>query len=209
MKDLSLSSMHTDPTVFHGRRGCQGLISRQATGIIVGLMSDVLVNIYKTRMESPDCHPGSTSFNMFISIEDDISDLLPYLNAELRGELDYRHKDRILLWTGNGKRHAFRSHEIAVSPFQDDENAEGYAADLVARMNDIWRRRADLAPSEKGVDPLPTAMDIWKLLPRTNCKKCGFPTCMAYAVALRVDPSRLADCEHLSEEAFKKTLPSE
>lgn len=171
-------------------------------------MSEELIQSYKTRTETPDCHPGSTAFNMFVSFDNDICAVLPYLNAELSGDLDYRHKDGILLWTGNGKRHAFRAHEIAVSTFQEDENAEGYVKDLTAKINDIWSRRADLAPSEEELPPLPKALDIWKLLPRTNCKKCGFPTCMAYAVEVAMDRTKLADCEHLSEEDFKKTMPS-
>ena len=28
------------------------------------------------------------------------------------------------------------------------------------------------------------ALDIYKLLPKTNCKKCGHPTCLAFAMKL-------------------------
>ena len=28
------------------------------------------------------------------------------------------------------------------------------------------------------------ALDIFKLLPKTNCKKCGCPTCLAFAMKL-------------------------
>lgn len=47
-----------------------------------------------------------------------------------------------------------------------------------------------------------TGIQIYKLLPQTNCKDCGFPTCLAFAMKLaakQVDP---ADCPHLSEEAL-------
>lgn len=172
-------------------------------------MSEELIKTYNTRTETPDCHPGSTNFNIFISLDDDIGEVLPYLNAELEGELDYRHKDKILLWEGDGKRHALRPREIAVSTFQDDEDGDAYAAGLVARINDVWRRRAEITPSEKGVAPMPKALDIWKLLPRTNCRKCGFPTCMAYAVELQKDRSKLSDCEHLSEADLSKITPGE
>jgi len=182
-------------------------------------MSEDLINSYKTRMESPDCHPGSTSFNIFISFDDDITEVLPYLNAELKGSLDYRHKDRILLWEGvlaegggqktevGVKRHALRCHEIAVSTFQDEDIAQGYAKSLVAMINDVWARRAGITPKTEGIAPMPKALDIWKILPRTNCKKCGFPTCMAYAVAVREDRSKIADCEHLSDEDFDAAVP--
>ena len=29
-----------------------------------------------------------------------------------------------------------------------------------------------------------TGLQIYKFLPKSNCKKCGFPTCLAFAMAL-------------------------
>jgi len=46
-----------------------------------------------------------------------------------------------------------------------------------------------------------TAMAIYKNLPKTNCKDCGFPTCMAFAMQVAAKQKALTDCPHLSEEA--------
>jgi len=46
-----------------------------------------------------------------------------------------------------------------------------------------------------------TAMQVYKILPRTNCKDCGFPTCMAFAMQVAAKQKALTDCPHLSEEA--------
>jgi len=46
-----------------------------------------------------------------------------------------------------------------------------------------------------------TAMSIYKNLPRTNCKDCGFPTCMAFAMQVAAKQKAVSDCPHLSEEA--------
>jgi len=46
-----------------------------------------------------------------------------------------------------------------------------------------------------------TGMEIYKLLPRTNCKDCGFPTCMAFAMQVAAKQKALTDCPHVSEEA--------
>jgi len=46
-----------------------------------------------------------------------------------------------------------------------------------------------------------TGMQIYKLLPKTNCKDCGFPTCMAFAMQVAAKQKALTDCPHLSEEA--------
>jgi len=44
-------------------------------------------------------------------------------------------------------------------------------------------------------------MEIYQLTPKTNCKKCGLPTCMAFAVALLGKEKKVDDCPPLVEEA--------
>ena len=50
-----------------------------------------------------------------------------------------------------------------------------------------------------------TGIQIFKLLPKTNCKKCGFPTCLAFAMKLAQGGVELSACPDVSEEA-KNTL---
>jgi acetyl-CoA decarbonylase/synthase complex subunit gamma len=46
-----------------------------------------------------------------------------------------------------------------------------------------------------------TGIEIFKHLPKTNCKDCGFPTCLAFAMKLAAKQVELAKCPHLSDEA--------
>lgn len=46
-----------------------------------------------------------------------------------------------------------------------------------------------------------TGMQIYKTLPRTNCKECGFPTCMAFAMQVAAKKKAVSDCPHVSEDA--------
>ena len=50
-----------------------------------------------------------------------------------------------------------------------------------------------------------SGLDIFKLLPKTNCGDCGVPTCMAFAMKLAQKKAELSECPHASEEA-KETL---
>ena len=43
------------------------------------------------------------------------------------------------------------------------------------------------------------ALDIFKLLPKTNCKKCGCPTCLAFAMKLAQKQASLDQCPDVSE----------
>jgi acetyl-CoA decarbonylase/synthase complex subunit gamma len=44
-----------------------------------------------------------------------------------------------------------------------------------------------------------SGIQIYKLLPQTNCKECGFPTCLAFAMKLAAKQVELASCPYVSE----------
>ena len=46
-----------------------------------------------------------------------------------------------------------------------------------------------------------SGIQIYKLLPQTNCKECGFPTCLAFAMKLAAKQVELAGCPYVSPEA--------
>ena len=46
-----------------------------------------------------------------------------------------------------------------------------------------------------------SGIEIFKQLPKTNCKECGFPTCLAFAMSLAQGKAELEKCPHVSEEA--------
>jgi acetyl-CoA decarbonylase/synthase complex subunit gamma len=46
-----------------------------------------------------------------------------------------------------------------------------------------------------------SGLDIYKLLPKTNCKDCGFATCLAFAMALAQKRTSLEKCPHVTAEA--------
>ncbi len=49
-----------------------------------------------------------------------------------------------------------------------------------------------------------TGIEIFKLLPKTNCKECGDPTCLAFAMKLAAGKAELSACPYVSEEAKAK-----
>lgn len=49
-----------------------------------------------------------------------------------------------------------------------------------------------------------TGLQIYKLLPRTNCGDCNFPTCMAFAMQVATKKVAMDKCPHISEEAISE-----
>ncbi len=49
-----------------------------------------------------------------------------------------------------------------------------------------------------------TGIQIFKLLPQTNCKECGVPTCLAFAMNLASGKAELDSCPYVSDESKEK-----
>ncbi len=49
-----------------------------------------------------------------------------------------------------------------------------------------------------------SGLEIYKMLPKTNCKECGFPTCLAFAMKLAAKQVELSDCPYVSDETKEK-----
>jgi ArsR family metal-binding transcriptional regulator len=133
----------------------------------------------------------------------DISPSFPYVNAEL-GAWDYDQTNQVLmLKLSNGKWITLHPHKIAIRGARDMEEAQALFAWIQEQINDIYERRETITPryvSQAGLK----IMEILKLMPKTNCKACGYATCMAYAAALREGEVRLEDCPPLREEKYRE-----
>lgn len=53
-----------------------------------------------------------------------------------------------------------------------------------------------------------SGIQIYKLLPQTNCKECGYPTCLAFAMKLAAKQAELSACPYVSEESKKQLAES-
>lgn len=163
---------------------------------------DSLIRGYTLELCEPPCIPGADTWNAKANLEDSIAPVLPYLNAALRGT-DYHRDSRVVIWKDGGHKHAFRPREISVALVGDREEARRLIDDVVDVVNAIGKRRGEIEPSLRR-RCLPSPMDIYKLLPRTNCKQCGYSSCMAYAAHLREGEADLSQCLSLSADSYRE-----
>ena len=160
------------------------------------MKSTTCITDYDFRLISPACHPGADIWSVKISFSKDISSLLPLLNAELENA-DYNHQAKVLVWKSGEKKYAFRPKEISVAPLRDREQAPAFCSEAVEIVNDIWQRKDEIEPDYTKRE-LPTVMELYKKLPRSNCGECGYPTCMAFAAALRTGKAPAEDCPSIT-----------
>ena len=157
---------------------------------------DRLIESYEIQLVEPGCAPGTARWGAQVSLPDDISAVFPYLNAVLDGAW-YDHENQVLIWREDSQAYAFRPHEILVAQVQDPLDARKIVSEMATRVNRIWQERESITPrfTER---KLPAIIDIFKLLPQTNCRLCGYPTCMAFAADLSQGKAELEHCPPLS-----------
>ena len=66
-------------------------------------------------------------------------------------------------------------------------------------INATWEHRSELV-AVTALRRTPRPLDIWLLLPQTNCKRCGDETCMAFACNLLLQNRELDECLSLQTE---------
>lgn len=166
----------------------------------------MLIETYDLEVFTPPCDPGAERYAAKAQLTVDISEVLPYLNATLRGAI-YLPEAQALTWKKSGHNITFHAYEIATSNVEDREGAEKELKGLIDLVNRTWERRAEITP-DTTPRQRPTPMAIYKLLPNTNCKQCGEPTCYSFALKLTASQRKLADCPPLSEEQYAEKRAS-
>jgi ArsR family metal-binding transcriptional regulator len=160
----------------------------------------MLIENYDLEVYSPPCDPGAERFAARAHLFVDISKILPYLNATLRGAIYYATANA-LTWKKGGHNIGFHAFEIATSNVEDRDAAERELKGLVDLINRTWEHRTEIKP-DTTTHQRPTPMAIFKLLPLTNCKECGEPTCYNFALKLAVSQKKLVDCPAIAKPQY-------
>jgi ArsR family metal-binding transcriptional regulator len=159
-----------------------------------------LIADYRLELISPPCVPGAETWSAQACLDGEIDAVMPYLNARLKGA-DYDHETKTLIWKDKGHSFAFRSREIKAAPARDREEARQLVDHAVALVNETWRERQSIEPRYERRDA-PNLMQIYRLLPRSNCGECGLPTCMSFAAMLLEAKTELDRCAALEQPVY-------
>jgi ArsR family metal-binding transcriptional regulator len=86
-----------------------------------------------------------------------------------------------------------------VNALNDEIEAEKILGWLKGEINEAWENRAEIEPKFE-CRPVAKMMEILKLLPRTNCGKCGEATCTVFAVQATQGVKDQKDCLEITDE---------
>ncbi len=125
----------------------------------------------------------------------DISEVLPYLNAVIKGA-SYNKNAPTLTFTKGRRMINLYNIKIAIAKADDILDAWNILNELKELINKTHQNRDKIKPNYEEKIKV-TALQIYGWLPKTNCKICGETTCLAFAVKLLMGEQKLENCKPL------------
>ncbi len=151
-----------------------------------------------------DWYSDSSILVAGVMFERDVSSLFPYINAVTEKAV-YFKSPKFIRFRFDEAICALHPYYLAAFPFSDRSTAESFIGRLVDFLNDLHARKASIRPNHKTYNPV-SVLKILKLLPRTNCRKCGYATCMAFAGAVRTGRVIPHQCPELAAPMAEKAV---
>ncbi len=126
--------------------------------------------------------PAEDSLLLAFKLNNDVSELAPYINSVAKKAV-YYEKPRLIKFLLDDYGCALHRNIGSAAAFSGREQGLEFLERLLSYLNEIHLRRDSIEPNHKTYHPI-SALGVYKLLPRTNCGECGYPSCLAFAAAL-------------------------
>ena len=128
-----------------------------------------------------------------------LDEVIPYL-ASLPGVISYNPGACAVTFRRHPGFLTVYPERVFITQVKDVQEALELLGALVGAINATWEGRGKLVAAA-GSRRAPRPLDIWTLLPRSNCRECGEKTCMAFACNLLVQVRELVECKPIYQEA--------
>lgn len=155
----------------------------------------MLLENYRLEIFKSKCQPDAKGVHCFAHLEEDVSQVLPYLNAVLGG-FEYFNDPPAVTFRAQGKLITVHGKKIAVNALKDEAEAKKIIEWLKREINLAWENKSRIEPCYTGM-PKPGIIEILKLLPKTNCRECGETTCMVFAAKVAEGAKGREDCTQI------------
>jgi ArsR family metal-binding transcriptional regulator len=128
-----------------------------------------------------------------------LDDVLPFL-ATLPNVIAYNPQAQALTLRRQPGLITLGPEQVSITQVKDSEEGLELLEALAEAINATWEHRNELVAAS-APRRAPRPLDVWALLPQTNCGQCGEATCMAFAFSLLQQRRELEACETLAREA--------
>ncbi len=144
------------------------------------------------------CMADESKIRLIAYFDRDISEIMPYLNSVIKGASYNKNAPTL---TYGRERRLINLYNIKVTVAKADDIIDAWKIlDEVRNLiNKTYEERETIQPNYEGKVKV-TALQIYGWLPKTNCRRCGEATCLAFALKLLQGGQKLTACVPLTRE---------
>ena len=161
----------------------------------------MLLNSYKITRILP-CIADPEKIRVIAEVSDEIHEVFPYLNAVIKGCI-YNHPALTLTIRNEEKLITLHTKHVTMTLIEDEKEAHEMLNWVKDLINQTYQNKDQIEPNYSEGGQLKPS-DIQKLLPGTNCKECGFRSCLAFAFKLVDQKIEIVKCLPLFSDQFKE-----
>ena len=161
----------------------------------------MLLQSYKITRTLP-CLADPEKIRVIAEVSDEIHEVFPYLNTVIKGCI-YNHPALTLTIRNEDKLITLHTKHITMTLIEDEKEAHEMLNWVKDLINQTFQNKDQIEPNYSEGGQLKPS-DIHKLLPGTNCKECGFRSCLAFAFKLVDQKIEIVKCLPLFSDGFKE-----
>jgi len=161
----------------------------------------MLLHSYKITRILP-CIADPEKIRVIAEVTGEIHEIFPYLNAIIKSCI-YNHAALTLTIRNEEKLITLHTKHVSMTLIEDEKEAQEILDWLKDLINETYQNRDQIEPNYSEGDQLKPS-DIQKLLPGTNCKECGFRSCLAFAFKLVDQKIEVSKCTPLFSELYQE-----
>lgn len=159
-------------------------------------MQQIGYHHFYASMEGPLAKPGAGgrrgTVTALFYFDTDIRSLFPYVNAEADDAQLFKNPD-LIRFKIDPVHCVLYPDKCMATPFDSRDEAKRFREKAMAYLNDILNRKDRIHPKYTVFKKAPVT-DIIRLLPKTNCRACGYETCIAFAAMVSIQKAQPSTC---------------
>ncbi len=152
-------------------------------------------------IETSPCLADKEKFKAITKASADLTEILPYINAELERP-GYQENSQSLTFKRGIIGFLLMGEQISITKFVTITELHEILDWLKDMINDVDSRRNEITPSFEKKKIVPALSLLNSLPKKTGCSKCGEKTCMAFASKLKSLEAKVDDCPWLLEPEY-------
>lgn len=148
------------------------------------------------------CLADPGKIRLTASLSDDITEVMPYLNAVVDDAI-YNHEGKFITLYKEFRMITLYPQELTMIKAYNTTDAMQVIDWLQDLINDTYSRREEIEPDYE-MKRRPHPLQLYEWLPRLNCGKCGMQNCLAFAAHVFSGQQDLKKCEPLFTEEYRE-----